>query len=161
TIRIQQSNVHIQGEGMGITNIVADATMTANPAIEAYNSLAGSPLSLVANTAPGDTTVTLNPSDAATLAVGDYILLLSNKPVDAEDPTKHAGEVKQIGAVNVVTGVVTVDDQVYDAYLLGDSAAMAKITMLRNITLSDFSVTTQALFYTSGSAFTQFRFIDN
>src|SRR5215510_6829847 len=80
TIRIQTSNVHIQGEGMGITNIVADATMTASPAIEAYNSLAGSPLSLVANTAPGDTTVTLNPSDAATLSVGDYILLFSNKP---------------------------------------------------------------------------------
>ena len=29
TIRVQQSNVHIQGEGMGITNIVAASTMTA------------------------------------------------------------------------------------------------------------------------------------
>ena len=32
TIRVQQSNVHIQGEGMGITNIVAASTMTAGPA---------------------------------------------------------------------------------------------------------------------------------
>jgi hypothetical protein len=36
TIQIRESNVHIQGEGMGITNIVADVTMTASPAIEAY-----------------------------------------------------------------------------------------------------------------------------
>src|SRR6516165_153780 len=36
TIRVQQSNVHIQGEGMGITNIVAASTMTAGPAIEVY-----------------------------------------------------------------------------------------------------------------------------
>jgi polygalacturonase len=131
TIQIKQSNVHIQGEGMGITNIVADATMTASPAIEAYNSLAGSPLPLVADTATGDTTVTLNPPDAATLAVGDYILLFSTKPVDAEAPTKHAGEVKQVVAVAAATGVITVDDQIYDAYLLADSAALAKITMLR------------------------------
>ena len=100
TIRIRQSNVHIQGEGMGITNIVADATMTASPAIEVYNPLAGSPLMLVADTAKGGTTVTLHPPDAATLNVGDYVLLFSNKSVDAEEPTKHAGEVKQIGVVN-------------------------------------------------------------
>jgi polygalacturonase len=37
TILIRQSNVHIQGEGMGITNIVAASTMTATPAIRIYN----------------------------------------------------------------------------------------------------------------------------
>jgi hypothetical protein len=161
TIRIRQSNVHIQGEGMGITNVVADATMTASSAIEVYNPLAGSPLMLVADTARGDTTVRLHPPDAATLGGGDYVLLFSNKPVDAEEPTKHAGEVKQVGAVNAATGEITLDDQIYDAYLLTDSAAMAKITMLHNITLSDFSITTVAPFYTSSSAFTEFRFVDN
>ena len=161
TIRIRESNVHIQGEGMGITQIVADATMTAGPAIEAYNPLAGGALPLIADTAGGDTTVTLNPADAATLTMGDAILLFSTKPVDAEDPAKHAGEVKQVAAVELATGVITFDDQIYDTYLLGDSAAVAKITMLRNITLSDFSVTSRAPFYTSASGFTQFRFIDN
>src|SRR5262249_20154627 len=67
----------------------------------------------------------------------------------------------QVGGVDLATGVITLDDQIYDAYLIADSAALAKITMLSNITLSDFSVTTTAPFYTSGSAFTQFRFIDN
>lgn len=33
TILIQEGNVHIQGEGMGVTNIVTDQTMTASPAI--------------------------------------------------------------------------------------------------------------------------------
>src|SRR5262249_3024400 len=161
TIRIQSSNVHLQGEGMGITNIVADATMTASSAIEAYNPVAGGALKLVADTAKSDTTVTLNPTDAATLAVGDYVLLFSNKSVDAEDPAKHAGEVKQVAAVNTANGTVTLDDQIYDAYLLADSASVAKITMLHNVTLSDFSISSTAPFYTSASAFTQFRFIDN
>src|SRR6516225_8137168 len=103
TIRIQMSNVQIQGEGMGVTNLVADAT---------------------------------------TMAAGDYVLLYSEKPVDAEISTKHAGEVKQIVAVDATTGVITVDDQIFDTYLVTpDSAAMARITMLRNVTLSDFSVT--------------------
>jgi hypothetical protein len=46
--------------------------------------------------------------------VGEYILLFSTKPVDAEDPAKHAGEVKQVAAVEVATGVITFDDQIYD-----------------------------------------------
>ncbi len=161
TIRIIASNVHIQGEGMGITQIVADQAMTAIPAIEAYDPHAGNPLPLVADTARGDTNVTLSPPDAATLTPGDSILLYSNKPVDAEVPTKHAGEVKQVVAVDVQTGVITVDDQIYDAYLVADSAAMASITMLRNVALSDFSVTTRAPFYTAAGGFTFFRFVDN
>src|SRR5690242_3699265 len=58
TIRIQKSNIHIQGEGMGITNIIGDATMTASPAIEAYNPAAGAILKLVADTAKNDMSVT-------------------------------------------------------------------------------------------------------
>src|SRR5215831_11500939 len=144
TILIQQGNVHIQGEGMGITNIVADQTMMASPAIQVYNPQAGNPLPLLVDSSRGDTAVTLSPANAATLTSGDDILLFSNKPVDAEDPRKHAGEVKQVTAIDVLTGVITFDDQIFDTYRLADSAAMARITMLRNITLSDFSVTTVA-----------------
>jgi hypothetical protein len=162
TIQIQVSNVQIQGEGMGITNIVADqTTMTASPALEVNNPAAGNPLVLVADTQKGDTTVTLSATDAATLTAGDYILLYSDKPVDAEISTKHAGEVKQVIAVDAPTGVITVDDQIYDAYLLADSAAMARITMLRNVTLTDFSITTMATFFTGVAGFTSFRFVDN
>ena len=60
------------------------------------------------------------------------------------------------------TGVITVDDQIYDTYLVHpDLAALARITMLRNVTLADFSITTMAPFYTGAAGFTSFRFVDN
>jgi hypothetical protein len=161
TIRIEQSNVHIQGEGMGITNIVTAETMTASPAIQVYNPNAGNALPLLTDTSKGEIAVTLSPTDAATLTPGDYVLLHSKKPVDAEDPQKHAGEVKQVVTVDALTGVITVDDQIYDAYLVADSAAVARITVLGNVTLSDFSVTTLAPFYTGSAGFTSFRFVEN
>ena len=47
TIQIRASNVHIQGEGMGITNLVADkTTMTASPALQVNNPTVGTPLAL-------------------------------------------------------------------------------------------------------------------
>src|SRR5262249_39442959 len=92
---------------------------------------------------------------------GDYVLLHSKKPVDAEDPQKHAGEVKQVVTVDALTGVITVADQIYDAYLVADSAAVARITLLRNVTLSDFSVTTLAPFYTANTVFFFSRFVKN
>jgi len=161
TILIQQSNVHLQGEGMGITNIVAAATMTTTPAIRVYNQQAGNVLPLLADTAKGDTSTTLTPANAAQLTAGNYVLLFSNKPVDTEDPQKHAGEVKQVEAIDTAAGQITFDDQIYDGYLVSDGAAAARITMLQNITLSDFSVTTLAPFYTGNEASISCRFIDN
>jgi hypothetical protein len=162
TIQIPVNNVQIQGEGMGITNLVADQTsMTSSPAIEVNNPVTGSPLALLADTHKGDTQVSVSPEDAATLTAGDYILLHSNKSVDAEIPTKHAGEIKQIVAADATTGLIMVDDQVYDAYLVADSAAVAHITMLQNITLSDFSVTTAATVFTGSAGLTTFRFVEN
>jgi len=116
--------VLIQGEGMGITNFVADATMSASPAIEVHNPAVGSSLTLLADAQKGEMSVTLSPSDAATWNACDYILLFSDKSVDTETSTKHAGAVKQVVALDATTGVVTVDDQIYDAYLVADSAAL-------------------------------------
>jgi Right handed beta helix region len=161
TIRIDMSNVQIQGEGMGITNFVAGASMTASPVIDVNNPAAGLSLTLLADAQKGDMSITLSPSDAATLNAGDYILLFSDKSVDTEIPTKHAGEIKQVVALDATAGVVTVDDQIYDAYLVADSAALARITMLQNVTLSDFSITTQAPSFTGTSGLTSFRFVDN
>ena len=161
TILIGQSNVHIQGEGMGITNIIAARTMTATPAIRVYNQQAGNVLPLLADTSKGDTSATLTPANAASLTPGNYVLLFSNKPVDTEDLQKRAGEVKRIDVVDLATGRVTFDDQIFDAYLVSDAAATARITMLQNVTLSDFSVTTLAPFYTGSEASISCRFIEN
>jgi len=162
TITIKTSNVQIQGEGMGITVFMGD--MTGNtPAMEAYNKVVGTPRSLVNSTLLGDTTVTTSPADAASFTAGDYVLLYSDKVVDTEETGKHAGEVKQIPLppFDPTTGVIPVDDQIFDTYTLADSAQVVSITMLQNITLSDFSITTTALSSTLNVGFTHFRFIEN
>jgi Pectinesterase len=162
TIEITTSNVQIQGEGMGITVFVGDASMTGNtPGLEAHNATVGTARPLVADTARGDITFNLSSTDAASFSAGDYILLFSNKEVDTESPAKHAGEVKQIISVDATTGLITVDDQIFDTYTVGDSAKVIRITMLLNITLSDFSITTKAATSTLTSGFTHFRFIEN
>jgi hypothetical protein len=162
TIEITTSNVQIQGEGMGITVFVGDAAMTGNtPGLEAHNATVGTARPLVADTARGDITLSLSPTDASSFSAGDYILLFSNKEVDTESPAKHAGEVKQITSIDATTGLITVDDQIFDTYTVADSAKVIRITMLLNITLSDFSITTKAATSTLTSGFTHFRFIEN
>lgn len=162
TIQITTSNVQIQGEGMGITIFAGDSSMTGNtPALEVSNSAVGSARALIADTARGDVTLKVSPSDAASFNARDYVLLASNKQIDTESPAKHAGEVKQITAVDPVGGVLTVDDQIFDTYTVADSATVISITMLQNITLSDFSITTQAVSSTLTAGFTHFRFIEN
>src|SRR3974377_1468202 len=54
TIKITESNVQVQGEGMGITVFVGDSALTGNtPALEAFNRAAGTSRLLVADTARG------------------------------------------------------------------------------------------------------------
>ncbi len=163
SVRITKSNIQIQGEGMGITNFVAASTMTGNtPALEAFSSASdGTPRALVGNTARGDITIRLSPADASSFTVGDYVLLFSNKEVDTEQLGKHAGEVKQIVAVEPGAGVVTMDDQIFDEYLQLDAAQMVRITMLQNVTFADFSITSLAPSSTLRVGFTHFRFVEN
>src|SRR5262249_14685007 len=54
TIKLLTSNVHLQGEGMGVTNIIASATMTDRPAIEVYDQRIRYDVALAADTARGD-----------------------------------------------------------------------------------------------------------
>jgi len=164
TVTIARSNVNIQGEGMGITVFVASSGMTGNtPAFEAFSKASdGTASALTAGTGRGNTTIQISPSDAASFNAGDYVLLSSNKSVDTEaHGAKHAGEVKQITAVDAATGVLKTDDQIFDAYTIANAAQVVRITMLRNITLSDCSFTTEASSSTLRVGFTHFRFIEN
>ncbi len=161
TVKIAASNVCIQGEGMGVTNIKAAPNMTDRPAIKAYDPTIGYDLPLAADAAKGDATLALAPADAASVAPGDAVLLYSNKTVDCAIATKHAGEIKRVAKADGQTGVITLDEQIYDAYLVSDAAKMAKISLLRNIALRDLSVTTQAATSSSNLGLTHFRFLEN
>jgi hypothetical protein len=145
---------------MGITVFIADKA--DRPALDAFSSASdGTPRALVVDTARGDTTVQTSPVDASSFAVDDYILLYSDKSVDTEMSTKRAGEVKQIQAIDTTTGIISMDDQIFDAYTQANAANVVRITMLRNITLSDFSITTQATSSSLRMGFTHFRFVEN
>jgi hypothetical protein len=165
TIRITTSNVQIQGEGMGITVFVANSQMmTGNPAVpalEVFQTGFGTPRPLTGDTARGDTTLPLSAADAASFQPDDYLLLFSNKSVDTEIPAKHAGEVKQVRSDPAAPGFLPVDDQVFDSYTTADAAQVVRVTMLSNITLSDFSITTDAPSSALKVGFTHFRFIEN
>lgn len=163
TISMKQSNIQIQGEGMGITSFVAQASMSgATPAIEALSTTSdGTARALTADTTPGDTTIRTAPTDAATFNSGDFVLLYSNKSVDTEDAAKHAGEIKQVVSVDPVTGILTLDDVIFDTYTQADSAQVVRITMLRNLTFSDFSASSLATSSQLNRGFTHFRFVEN
>jgi hypothetical protein len=163
TIHIHQGNTHNQGEGMGITVFVADASMIGNtPGLEAFSTvLDGTPRTLVGDTIRGGMSIQVSATDAGTFNSGDFVLLYSNKSVDTEAPAKHAGELKQIVAVDATSGVLTTDDQITDACLLSDLAAVVRTTMLRSITLADFSITTEAAQSNLRVGFTHFWFAEN
>jgi hypothetical protein len=64
TIKTKESNVQIQGEGMGTTVFVGNSAMTGNtPALEVFNAAAGTARQLVADTARGDTALKASPAD--------------------------------------------------------------------------------------------------
>jgi hypothetical protein len=166
TVKIKTNNVQIQGEGMGITVFVAQSSMTGNtPALEAFSTASdGTPRALLADTKRGDLTIQLSPVDAVSFAPGDFVLLFSDKGVDTESSPPHlkcAGEVKQIAAADPTIGLLTMDDQIFDEYTQAQSAQVVRITMLQNITLSDFSMTTLASSSQLRAGFTHFRFVEN
>jgi hypothetical protein len=163
TIQIRQSNIHIQGEGMGITAFVADGSMTGNtPVLQAFSTaLDGTPRAVVADAVRGGLSIQTSPRDASSFSAGDYVLLYSDRSVDTEIPAKHAGEVKRIVAVDAATGLITMDDQVADAYIQADLAQVVRITMLQNIRVADISLTTLALSSNLRVGFTHFRFVEN
>jgi hypothetical protein len=140
--------------------------MTGNtPALEAFSTASdGTPRTLLADTKRGELTIQLSPADAASFTPGDFVLLFSNKGVDTESSPPHlkcAGEVKQITAADSTTGLLTIDDQIFDEYTQAQSAQVVRITMLQNITLSNFSVTTLASSSQLRAGVTHFRFVEN
>jgi hypothetical protein len=161
-LTLTSSNVRIIGEGIGVTNLVCAASVTGDtPAIAVGNSTAGSDRSLTASTALGSSSITMSPAHTATLSIGDWLLLKSNKRVDSENSSKFAGELHYVTAIDTGTGVVTLDDVIHDAYLISDSARVCKIKMIRNVTLQDMSVTTLAPSSALDAGFINFRFVEN
>jgi hypothetical protein len=162
SLTLAASNVRIIGEGMGVTNLVCAASVTGDtPAIAVGKGATGSDLSLTASTAMGNSSITLSATNAATLHVGDWLLLKSKKQVDKENEKKLAGELHYVTGVDTGTGVVMLNDVILDAYLTSDTAQVCKIRMIKNVTLQDMSVTSLAPSSELTVGFINFRFVEN
>ncbi len=156
TLTIPGNNVVLVGDGIGATNLVCASSMTGDtPAIKIGSAAVGTARSLTADAAYGTFTVTLSTSDAGTFAVGDWVLVQSEKVVDTEIAGRTAGEIKRITAINGVTGVVTLNDVLYDSYTTADTAKLAKLTMSSNVTVADMSITTAATTSTLAQGFVE------
>lgn len=162
SLTLTSSNVRIIGEGMGATNLVCAASVTGDtPAIAVGNGATGSDRFLTTSTAVGNSSITMSSANAATLNVGDWLLLKSNRQVDSENSSKFAGELHYVTAIDPGAGVVSVNDVIHDAYLTSDSARVCQINMISNVTLQDMSVTTRAPSSALTAGFINFRFVEN
>lgn len=161
TLTVTSSNVAIVGEGQGITKLVGAATLTGNtPLIQAGASSFGTDRTLTATAAIGARTITVSTADAATFAVGDWVLLKSDKSIDSENVDKKAGQFNKVTAVDTGTGVLTLDDIVLEDYTTGDAAKVVKATVIERVLLANLSASTVAAESELSVGFLHFRYVN-
>ena len=152
-------NIKIKGQGAGLTNILLQAGCTHGFLISGSVATA---LPLTVNTTEALLSVTMTSGNAATFAVGDYVLLRSDKiwAGAATSAAARQGEIHQIRTI--VGGVITFHETVMDTYTTADNAALGKISMLRNITLEDLTIRPVSTGYTGQTAaLLECKWIDN
>lgn len=134
------SKTTLTGAGLGKTVIDAKglgATLTnSKTAMVASGTVSATTHAITADVAKGAKTATV--TDASThYAVGDRVLLSSDQTFHVSAALKR-GEIKRIEAVSATT--VTFEDATYDSYAAASGAKLAKMTMVRDITLENFTI---------------------
>ena len=155
-------NIRIKGQGIGITNIVGRAAMTGALTIllDVKGAVSGTGKNLTVNGTEGSLTITVSTSDAATFAVGDYILLRSSKDfTTAASKRGSQGEIHRIRAINTGTGVINLDHELYDTYNTADTSNIIKLAMLQNIAIEDLTIKAEAG-YSAENAFLKCLYVD-
>jgi hypothetical protein len=156
-------NIRIKGQGIGITNLIGQTTLTGalTIMIDIKGAVSGTGKNLMANAIEGSLTVTVSTGDSASFAAGDYLLLRSSKDfTTAASKRGPQGEIHRVRAVNTGTGVVTLDHEIYDTYNTANTSNIIKLTMLQNIAIEDLSIKAAAG-YTAENAFLKCTFVDN
>jgi hypothetical protein len=142
-LNVNGSNVRIFGDGMGATTVVMDASLVAasSAAFEFYNSTAGTSRTLTADGSIDDRYLTMSTTDAASFAVGDYVLVRSLRIADTASTVKFIGEIHQVTSVDGASGVIGIASGLGESYLLSDTATVIRLTMLHHCGLSDLTIT--------------------
>ena len=128
--------------------------------IDFRGAVSGTQKNLTANAVIGQGAVTVSAADSATFAVGDYVLLRSDKLwTTGGGAIGKQGEIRKVFAINTGTGVITLDGWLYDTYNTVDTANIIKLSMLQNMTLEGVTIKPSAT-YTATSAFFRGYLID-
>lgn len=153
-------NITIRGQGTGRTRIELQAGCAYS--IDAAGTV-GTSKNLTANANAAENTITVSTTDAAGFAFGDYIFIRSSRTWDQTGfGVGKQGEIKKIMAVDTGTGIITLNDSLYDSYATADTATVAKITMLRNITMQDLTIMPISSGYTGQTqVLVRFEYVDN
>jgi hypothetical protein len=160
-------NIRIKGQGPGLTNIILEAGCIKGWQIEGATSTGKA---LTATASEATYTVTVSTANAATFAVGDYVMLRSDyfwlttsttTPLKTSSAARQ-GEIHRIKAINTGTGVITFHETLADTYVTAGNSVIEKLSMLKNITLEDLTIRPIATGYTGQTgALLWCKWIDN
>lgn len=148
-LQVGRGNISVVGQGIGVTNIqgqAASTTLNSTPIFQDVPSQSGAARTLTVDALVGDQTLTMSAADAATFAVGDYILLTSNLSIDTEIAGRNQGEIHQLTGVNGATGVLTLGaagtgSHVYQTMTVANGANVRKLNMYQNVSISGLTFT--------------------
>lgn len=145
-------NIHIRGQGAGITNIVADSATTVADMISIKGDVksGSADLPLTANATAGDFTVTMSSGNAATLVTGDYVLIRSTAVWSSSvNAVGRQGEIKRVLSVSGTT--VTFEKALHDSYTTANTAVVRELTMLNHIMISNLTLIPEAGYAGTGT----------
>jgi hypothetical protein len=129
------SKCTIKGQGIGLTKIVYDSSMTGSGAGFVYKGSIGSAYNLSADATAGSHTIST--ASTAGIVAGDWIYLQSNTNIDAGQTTRYQAEIHKVNSVT--STVVTLQDNTGYTYNTSDTAKFYKITWAEEVTFSDLS----------------------
>lgn len=130
------SKCTIKGQGIGLTRIVFDSSMTGSGAGFVYKGSIGSAYNLTANATAGSHTLTV--ASTSGIVANDWIYLQSDLNIDAGQTTRYQAEIHKVASVT--STVVTLQDNTTGyAYNTADTGKFYEITWAEEVTIQDLS----------------------
>jgi len=129
------SNIWIEGSGVGVTRLVYTSAATTGAAFIFQGAL-GSSKTVTANATRGSHTITVN--NTTGIAAGDWIYLFRDVVVQTAGNGGKDAEVHQV--YSVTSTVITLVDQTMEDYLTTNGALVYRITLVKNLKISNLTM---------------------
>lgn len=129
-----KTGVYLKGAGIGLT--VIKQTTTAS-VFNGFNVGVATSNALAANANKNTNTVTVGSGIGVQYAAGDYVAILSEAQAQNAAGTKK-GDIYRVQSV--AGDVVTIEGSLLDTYLTTNTAAIRKLTVVKNAGVSDMTL---------------------